>query len=105
MSLFEAPDFDTAAAAVRGKCETAVLTRSEKGSVVLQDGKTYEQRAERVKQVVDTTGAGDLYAAGYLYGYTRGLSPSESARIGSIAAAEVIGHFGARPEVELKTLL
>ncbi|HTM45782.1 MAG TPA: adenosine kinase [Polyangiaceae bacterium] len=105
LSLYETNDFDQAARTVRGKCELAVLTRSAKGSVVLKGHETFEVGAEKVAHVVDTTGAGDLYASGFLWGYTRGLAPARCAKAGAVAAAEVISHFGARPETDLKALM
>jgi sugar/nucleoside kinase (ribokinase family) len=105
LSLYETSDFDQAARTVRGKCELAVLTRSAKGSVVLKGHETFEVGAEKVAHVVDTTGAGDLYASGFLWGYTRGLAPARCAKAGAVAAAEVISHFGARPETDLKALM
>jgi sugar/nucleoside kinase (ribokinase family) len=75
-----------------------VLTRSEQGSVIVTAARTIEIRPEDVEQVVDVTGAGDLYAAGFLYGFTRELSLADCGRLGSLAAAEIIGHIGARPE-------
>ena len=104
-ALYQAADFDAALHAVRGQCEIAVLTRSEKGSVVLQGKDVHIVDAEPVAKVVDTTGAGDQYAAGFLYGLTRGYDPYGCGRIGSIAAAEVIGHVGARPEADLAKLV
>jgi sugar/nucleoside kinase (ribokinase family) len=82
----------------------AVLTRSEEGSVIVASGETIEIPADAVPQVVDVTGAGDLYAAGFLYGLTRGLPLETCGRLGSLAAAEVIGHIGARPENPLREL-
>jgi len=105
LSLYEVHDFAEAARIVRGKCELSILTRSAKGSVVLQGEQTFEVAAEPVAHVVDTTGAGDLYASGFLWGYTTGLAPARCAMAGSIAAAEVISHFGARPEADLKGLI
>lgn len=105
LSLYQTSDFAEAARTVRGKCEVAALTRSEKGSVVLRRHESCEIPAAKVAHVVDTTGAGDLYAAGFLYGYTRALPDTECGRIGAVAAAEIIGHFGARPEVPLHTLI
>jgi sugar/nucleoside kinase (ribokinase family) len=104
-SLTQTGSFEAAAQAVRGRCELAVLTRSAKGAVVLTGDERYEVPAQRVERVVDTTGAGDLFAAGFLYGVTHGYSPADAARIGGIAAAEVISHVGARPQVQLSTLL
>jgi len=104
-SLYEVEAFDDALSRVRGDCETAVLTRSEKGSVVVAGGQVHAVPAEPVAKVVDTTGAGDLFAAGFLYGYTHGKGPEESARIGGICAAEVISHVGARPETTLAELV
>lgn len=104
-SLYEVDAFDDALARVRGDCETAVLTRSEKGSVVVAGGAVHAVPAEPVAKVVDTTGAGDLFAAGFLYGYTHGKGPEVSARIGGICAAEVISHVGARPETTLADLV
>ena len=104
-ALYQAADFDAALHAVRGQCEIAVLTRSEKGSVVLQGKDVHIVDAEPVARVVDTTGAGDQYAAGFLYGLTRGYDLYSCGRIGSIAAAEVIGHVGARPEANLAKLV
>ncbi len=90
---------------MRGRCAVAALTRSEKGSVVLGGGEVHVVDAEPVDRVVDTTGAGDLYAGGFLYGYTAGRSLHDCGRIGTIAAAEVISHFGARPEGSLADLV
>jgi sugar/nucleoside kinase (ribokinase family) len=104
-SLYKANSFDEAVSRTKGLVETAALTQSEEGSLIIHKGEVVRIAAEKVKQVVDTTGAGDLYAAGFLYGYTRGLGPEASGRIGAIAAAEVIGHVGARPEVPLLGLL
>jgi sugar/nucleoside kinase (ribokinase family) len=100
-SLGEVDDFDAALAAVQGRCDVAVLTRSEQGSVVVTADDVHEIPAEPVEEVVDTTGAGDLYAAGFLYGYTQGLDLTVCGRLGAAAAAEVIAHLGARPEVPL----
>ncbi|MDJ0937982.1 MAG: adenosine kinase [Kiloniellales bacterium] len=100
-ALYEVGDFDAALQAVRQHCEVAALTRSEHGSVVLAGDEVHVVDAAPLDRLVDTTGAGDLYAAGFLFGYTRGDSLYDCGRIGAIAAAEVISHFGARPEVDL----
>ena len=105
ISLYETQDLDGALQRVERECAIAAITRSEKGSIIINSGQAYRIDAEPVAQVVDTTGAGDAYAAGFLYGYTEGLSMEECGRIASIAAAEVISHMGPRPEVELSTLL
>jgi sugar/nucleoside kinase (ribokinase family) len=102
-SLYEVNSFEEGMAAARAEVELAALTRSEDGSVVVRGAETVRVSAEPVR-VKDTTGAGDAYAAGFLVGLTRGLSLGASGRLGSIAAAEVIGHYGARPEADLRVL-
>ena len=82
----------------------AALTRSAKGCVIVEEGMVYEINAAPVAQVVDTTGAGDQFAAGFLYGLTRGKGLGDCGRLGALAAAEVISHYGARPEVSLGEL-
>lgn len=103
-SLYETADFAEAAAAVRGHVAIAALTRSEKGSLVLAGGAEHHVAAAPVARVVDTTGAGDLYASGFLHGLTRALPLPICGRLGSLCAAEIISHVGARPEAELKRL-
>ena len=103
-SLYETDDFVAAAAAVRGHVAIAALTRSAEGSVILAPGAEHRIAPAPVVRVVDTTGAGDLYAAGFLYGLTQGLSLPKCGAIGSLCAAEIISHVGARPEVGLKGL-
>lgn len=105
MSLYEVDTFDEGLQAVRAFCDIAVLTRSAKGAVIVTKNELHVIDAAPCAEVVDTTGAGDLYAAGFLYGLTRGLELGECGRIGGIAAAEVISHYGARPEADLKTLI
>ena len=104
-SLFQVEDFDRALQETRGHCEIAALTRSDKGSVVLAGGEVHVVDAEPVDNVIDTTGAGDLYAAGFLYGYTQGKGLYDCGRIGALAAAEVLSHYGARPETSLEDLV
>jgi sugar/nucleoside kinase (ribokinase family) len=103
-SLYQVNSFEEAANAALQDCEMAVLTRSEEGSVIVASGETIEIAAEPVPEVIDVTGAGDLYAAGFLYGLTRGAPLEACGQIGSLAAAEVIGHIGARPETPLREL-
>jgi sugar/nucleoside kinase (ribokinase family) len=105
MSLYKAGDFADAVAQARPHCELSVITRSEKGSVIIGEDGVTEIKAEHVKQVVDTTGAGDLYAAGFLHGYTRGRPLKTCGRMASIAAAEIIAQVGARPQRSLAQLL
>jgi sugar/nucleoside kinase (ribokinase family) len=103
-SLYETSSFDEAARRAQADTRLAALTRSEKGSLILGDGKAIQIPAAPVAAVVDTTGAGDLYAAGFLYGVARGLPLETAGRLGSLAAAEVISHVGARPQVGLAEL-
>jgi sugar/nucleoside kinase (ribokinase family) len=104
-SLYETDDFDKAAAAVRSHVKIAALTRSAEGSVLLADGATHKVPAAPIARVVDTTGAGDLYASGVLFGLTRGLPLPICGAIGSLCAAEIISHVGARPEAQLDKLV
>ena len=96
--------FDDAVGSLQGRVEVAVLTRGAAGSVIVTAEELIEVPAEEVADVVDTTGAGDLYAAGFLYGYTQGLPLASCGRLGSKAAAEVISHTGARPLAHLSNL-
>ncbi|HEX7883135.1 MAG TPA: adenosine kinase [Afipia sp.] len=103
-SLYQTDDFDKALAQLRNDAQLAVVTRSEKGCVVAAKDKVTPVPAFPVKQVVDTTGAGDLFAAGFLFGIVRGFTHEQCGRLGALAAAEVIQHIGARPQASLKTL-
>jgi sugar/nucleoside kinase (ribokinase family) len=105
LSLYETDTFEYAVAELRRDCTVAAITRSEHGSVVVTPDAVLTVPAKPVEQVLDTTGAGDLYAAGFLYGYTRGLSLETCADLGHIAAAEVISHVGPRPLMQLSTLI
>lgn len=100
-SLYKEADFDAAAARIASEMPLAVLTRSAKGCIVAAGGTLLAVPALRVDEVVDTTGAGDLFAAGFLFGTAKGLSHETSARLGAMAAAEIISHVGARPEANL----
>ncbi len=104
LSLYETSRFDEAVKNVARDTRLAVLTRSEKGSVIVSEGQTIEIAPEAVHKVVDTTGAGDLYAAGFLFGLARGFSLKSAGQLGSFAAAEIISQVGARPEVKLAHL-
>lgn len=103
-SLYETGNFDTAADKVRHDTKLAVLTRSAKGSIILNEGAVTQISADRIERVVDTTGAGDLYAAGFLFGYSKGSSLEICGKLASLAAAEVISHIGARPQTALSDL-
>jgi sugar/nucleoside kinase (ribokinase family) len=103
-ALYETDSFEEAAQHVRGQTKLAALTRGPKGSVLLAGEERIEIAAEPIAKVIDTTGAGDLYAAGVLFGITHGQSLAEAGRRGSTAAAEVIGHYGARPAQRLSDL-
>lgn len=103
-SLYEENSFEAAAERARADVALAILTRSEAGSVILRGADTVLVAAEPA-ELVDTTGAGDAYAAGFLAGYTAGRDLAACGRIASIAAAEVIGHFGARPQTDLRALV
>ena len=103
-SLYQTADFEAAAAALRADVEAAVVTRSEKGCLVIGPDGTEAVPAFPVERVVDTTGAGDLFAAGFLCGLARGADDRTCGRLGALAAAEVIQHLGARPEASLKDL-
>src|SRR5262249_41133887 len=103
-SLYQTADFDTALATLRGEARLAVVTRSEKGCVVVTRDRVLAVEAAAVEKVVDTTGAGDLFAAGFLVGVAQGADHTRAARLGALAAAEVIQHLGARPQASLKAL-
>ena len=103
-SLFETQDFDTAVAGIRRVSKLAAVTRSEKGSVVVTPNETHAVSVFPVTKVVDTTGAGDQYAAGFMFGLARGRPLGECGALGALAAAEVISHYGPRPEARLADL-
>ncbi len=103
-SLYETKSFDEAAKHASTDAATAVLTRSAKGAVIYSGGHSVTVPAAHIEKVVDTTGAGDLYAAGFLFGHARGLDSTACGRLGALAAAEIISHVGARPQTSLAKL-
>jgi sugar/nucleoside kinase (ribokinase family) len=105
LALWQTEDWDEAVRLTRQHCDLAALTRSEKGSVIVTADEVHEIPAWPVDEIVDLTGAGDLYAAGFLYGYTHGRDFAACGRIASLAAGEVISHVGARPETPLAELV
>lgn len=104
-SLHQVDDFDDAVAKTAAKVPTLVVTRSEHGAIAMVDGARYAASAEPIDTIVDTTGAGDLFAAGFLAGLARGDGPDRCLKMGAICAREIIGHVGARPQVDLKALV
>lgn len=105
LGLTGAADFEAGVAELAPKLPVLVATRSEKGAVAIAGGERAQVSAEPVAKVIDTTGAGDSFAAGFLYGHVRGMPLVECLTIGAVAAAEVISHYGARPEADLQTLV
>ncbi|WNO54530.1 adenosine kinase [Stakelama saccharophila] len=105
LALCQTDDLDAAIDRAAKEVPLLVVTRSEKGALAVKDGERVTVAAEPVDKVVDTTGAGDLFAAGFLHGQAQGRSVKDSLRMGAICAAEVISHYGARPEVDLKKLM
>ncbi len=103
-SLYETADYDTALAQLKQDAREAVVTRSEQGASFISNAGIVRVPAYPVERVVDTTGAGDLFAAGFLAGYTTGLEPAESLRLGALAAGEIISQLGARPQRNLLDL-
>ena len=104
LSLYQTSDFEEAAEALQGNCDVAAVTRGASGSVILAPDERLVVEAVTLGEVLDTTGAGDLFAAGFLFGLTRARDLAECGRLGSLAAAEIIRHFGARPETPLADL-
>jgi sugar/nucleoside kinase (ribokinase family) len=96
-ALFQTDDVDAAQSAIRGRVDIAAITRGAEGSVILTANEALAVAADPVAQVIDTTGAGDQYAAGFLYGLARGQSLADCGALGALAAAEVISHYGPRP--------
>jgi sugar/nucleoside kinase (ribokinase family) len=103
-SLYQTADFDTAVAQLRNEDLIAVVTRSEKGSLIVTREETHAVHAFPVEKVIDTTGAGDLFAAGFLAGLVKNQHVTDCARLGALAASEIIQHYGARPQTDLSAL-
>jgi sugar/nucleoside kinase (ribokinase family) len=101
LGITGAPALDAALAALARRCPVVAVTRGEQGSIVATGSDAVSVPAAQVHRVIDTTGAGDSYAAGYLFGHIRGMGPAASARLGALAAAEVVSHLGARPQQSL----
>ena len=104
-ALTGSDDFDAGVAQLRAKVPTLVVTCGPEGAIAAEGDELARVSAEPVERVVDTTGAGDLFAAGFLFGHVRGRSLQDCLRLGSICAAEIISHYGARPEADLKALV
>ena len=104
-ALFETEDFDAAIEQARVQVPLAAVTRGAAGAVIVSASETVAVPASPVERIVDTTGAGDLFAAGFLYGLTRDLSLADCGRLGTLAAAEIISHYGGRPETPLSSYL
>ena len=104
MSLFQTDNLMKAVSYLKGHADLAFITRGAEGSLIAKIDHTYTVKAVPVETVVDTTGAGDQYAAGVLFGLTQGLPVETCAELGHVAAAEVIGHYGPRPQVSLRDL-
>ena len=104
LALCEHEDFESAIAHIHGKVPLLVVTRSENGAMALQGDERVEVPAEPIERLVDTTGAGDMFAAGFLHGQAQGRSLKESLTLGAVCAAEIIQHYGARPESDMKAL-
>ncbi len=104
LALCEHETFEAAVEHIHGKVPLLVVTRSEKGAMALQGAERVEVAAEPIEKLVDTTGAGDMFAAGFLFGQAQGRGLEESLRLGAICAAEIIQHYGARAEADLKKL-
>jgi sugar/nucleoside kinase (ribokinase family) len=104
LSLYQSSDLGDALSQARNACPLVAVTRSEHGSLIATPGETVEVKAAPVSKVVDSTGAGDQYAAGFLFGYARKRTLAECGALASLAAAEVISHMGPRPEIKLRDL-
>jgi sugar/nucleoside kinase (ribokinase family) len=104
-AMVDTDNVDHAAVKLSAVCPTVIITRGDQGAIVCQGDELVLVPAVKVANLVDTTGAGDLFAAGFLYGYTHGLTPAAAAALGARCAAQIISHLGARPEQPLQPLL
>ena len=104
-SLYMQQDFDSALQAVKDMCQIACVTRGAEGATIIGNGEVVHVPATPLGDIIDTTGAGDQFAAGFLYGYTEGMDLAECGRLGCLSAGEVIGHLGPRPQVSYADLL
>ena len=105
LSLYKTNDLDNALNQIKGKCKIAAITLGQRGSIILEENNRIEIEPYKLGVTVDTTGAGDLYAGGFLYGYTKGKSAKESGKIASLCAAHVVTHLGARAKISLEELI
>ena len=105
LSLYETDDFDDALQHITRHCEIVALTRGAQGAVVAGRGEVHFVNTAPIARVMDTTGAGDLFAAGFLYGFTHDFDLARCGRLGALAAGEIISHFGARPEMDISQLV
>jgi len=103
-ALAQQANFEKSVAAISAKVPLLISTRSEKGAIAIANGTRHEVYAAPVDEVIDTTGAGDLFAAGFLAAYVEGAEIEQCLKLGAVAAAEVISHYGARPEADLRAL-
>ena len=102
LSLYQTSDFETAVGCLQRDVALAIITMSAEGSLIVSRDRRVHVPAAPIEKIVDLTGAGDLYAAGFLYGLSRGYPHEDCGRFGSLAAAEVISHVGARPQESLR---
>tara|TARA_B100000676_G_C18069673_1_gene843437 strand:+ start:1169 stop:2158 length:990 start_codon:yes stop_codon:yes gene_type:complete len=104
-ALYKTNNFDEALSSSRGDCDIVIVTRGANGSLILTSEEVHQINPPKISQIIDTTGAGDMYAAGFLYGYSKGFSVARSGRLGSLMSGEIISHIGARPEKNIKEFI
>ena len=105
LSLYQTKNLNEATGLVQDDCEIVAVTRDSRGSIVIENRRVFEIAAQKIDTVIDTTGAGDLYASGFLYGITRDMDIRQCGRLGGLAASSIITQFGARPEESLMPLI